>query len=465
MHRISQLFAIMQRAGLPARSAVLVLSDMVALLGTMFAFLMARAAFGGLDPAIYHWVFPMLLLAPILAAMLGLYRGISLPPHLELKAIVFFVSLIYSLILLVLFLSQTGDLYSRLVIVGGWGTTLATLPLLRSACTRLFSRRAWWGNPLLILDSGAAAKRFWHYLRNHPKHGLRPVAMLNLPEDTEHVCTLLTDATRRWPDAVALLLPKASSQPVDYVPEVSRHFAKVIVVPDQAAGFHRYWLTSSELNGTTILLLTQNLHDWRRLVIKRCIDILSCLLLIPVVLPVGLVLVLLIRLDSPGSPLYRQIRIGKGGRPLRVYKFRTMVANADTKLKEYLASNPALKTEWERDHKLKHDPRITRMGHFLRKTSLDELPQLLNVAMGDMSLVGPRPIVATEMKKYGAVFDEYCRVRPGITGLWQISGRNNTTYAERVAFDHYYINNWSVWMDIWILIKTVPVALTGYGAY
>lgn len=466
MRRISQLPLLMQRAGFPVRAAVLALSDLVALLGTMFAVLMARAAFGGLDPAIYHWVSPLLLISPVFAATLGLYRSISLPPHREMKAIFTCVSLIYVLILLMLFLSKTGDLYSRLVIVGGWGATLVTLPLLRAVCVRLFSRRPWWGRPLLILDSGEAAKHLWHYLRRHPNHGVRPVEMLDLPTDAGQLRTLLTGVARRWPGAVALLLPKAGvRQPVDYVTEVSRHFSRVIVIPDLEAGFRRYWLIPCELCGVTALLLSQNLHDRRRLAIKRGIDLLFCLLLLPFLLPLGLVLALLIRLDSPGPALYRQKRIGRDGRPLNVCKFRTMVADADAKLKEWLAGDPALKEEWERDHKLRHDPRVTRMGRFLRKTSLDELPQLLNVVMGDMSLVGPRPIVAGEVKKYGAVFDEYCRVRPGITGLWQISGRNNTTYAERVSFDHYYINNWSVWMDIWILTRTIPVVLTGYGAY
>ncbi len=466
MRRISQLPLLMQRAGIPVRAAVLALSDLVALLGTMFAVLMARAAFGDLDPAIYHWVFPLLLISPVFAATLGLYRSISLPPYREMKGIFIFVSLIYALILLMLFLSKTGDLYSRLVIIGGWGATLVTLPFLRAVCVRLFSRRSWWGRPLLILDRGGAAKRLWHYLRRHPNHGVRPGEMLDLPADAEHLRTLLSGAARRWPGAAALLLPKAGvRQPVDYVTEVSRHFAKVIVVPDLEAGFRRYWLIPCELCGVTALLLSQNLHDRRRLAIKRGIDLLFCLLLLPFLLPIGLVLALLIRLDSAGPALYRQRRIGRDGRLLSVYKFRTMVADADAKLREWLARDPVLREEWERDHKLRHDPRVTRMGRFLRKTSLDELPQLLNVVMGDMSLVGPRPIVADEVKKYGAVFDEYCRVRPGITGLWQISGRNNTTYAERVSFDHYYINNWSVWMDIWILTRTIPVVLTGYGAY
>ena len=133
--------------------------------------------------------------------------------------------------------------------------------------------------------------------------------------------------------------------------------------------------------------------------------------------------------------------------------------------KKYLEENPDLRDEWERDRKLKHDPRITRVGRFLRKSSLDELPQLINVVRGEMSLVGPRPIVEAEIAKYGEVYADYCRVRPGITGLWQVSGRNNTTYEERVSLDRYYVTNWCIWMDLWILARTFPVVLTGYGAY
>jgi lipopolysaccharide/colanic/teichoic acid biosynthesis glycosyltransferase len=142
-----------------------------------------------------------------------------------------------------------------------------------------------------------------------------------------------------------------------------------------------------------------------------------------------------------------------------------MVLNADAVLKQFLEKDAGLRKQWQNFHKIKNDPRITRTGAFLRKTSLDELPQLINVLTGDMSLVGPRPIVTAEVEKYGSVYAEYCRVRPGITGLWQVSGRNDTSYDERVAYDRYYIYNWSVWMDVWILCRTIPVALTGYGAY
>jgi lipopolysaccharide/colanic/teichoic acid biosynthesis glycosyltransferase len=142
-----------------------------------------------------------------------------------------------------------------------------------------------------------------------------------------------------------------------------------------------------------------------------------------------------------------------------------MARNADALLQKALAEDGELRREWEQTHKLKQDPRITRVGAFLRKTSLDELPQLWNVLTGDMSLVGPRPIVEAEIAKYGPVIEEYFRVRPGLTGLWQISGRNDTSYAERVRLDQHYVSNWSVWFDIWILAKTLPVILSGKGAY
>lgn len=199
--------------------------------------------------------------------------------------------------------------------------------------------------------------------------------------------------------------------------------------------------------------------------LKRFLDIALCIAGLPVIVPLSVVLALMIKLDSSGSALYRQERIGKDGKPFLIYKFRTMSPDADKLLDEHLAKNPDLAKEWEKDHKLKNDPRLTRVGHFLRKWSLDELPQVINILKGDMTLVGPRPIVEAEIPKYGRYFGEYCEVRPGLTGLWQTSGRNDTTYSQRVAYDHYYINHWSLGLDLWILAKTVPVALSGRGAY
>jgi lipopolysaccharide/colanic/teichoic acid biosynthesis glycosyltransferase len=142
-----------------------------------------------------------------------------------------------------------------------------------------------------------------------------------------------------------------------------------------------------------------------------------------------------------------------------------MCVDAEAALKSYLDQHPELRDEWNKDHKLKDDPRITRVGKFLRRTSLDELPQLWNILRGEMSLVGPRPIVSAEVSRCGEHFDMYSKVRPGLTGLWQVSGRNDTSYEQRVNLDCYYVRNWSVWLDLYILAKTIRVVLLGKGAY
>lgn len=202
-----------------------------------------------------------------------------------------------------------------------------------------------------------------------------------------------------------------------------------------------------------------------RQALKRVFDILICGAALPFIMPLGLLLALLIMVDSKGAAIYRHERIGKNGKPFALYKFRTMVEDADKLLDACLESDPELAAEWQENHKLKNDPRLTRIGDFLRKTSLDELPQIINILKGEMTLVGPRPIVSAETPKYGRHFSEYCESHPGLTGLWQTSGRNNTTYSQRVALDHYYLTHWSIWLDLWILVRTIPVALGGRGAY
>ncbi len=199
--------------------------------------------------------------------------------------------------------------------------------------------------------------------------------------------------------------------------------------------------------------------------IARVLDIALILLAAPYILLALIILVFLIKLDSPGPVFFRQIRIGRLGRKFAVYKFRTMVQNADQVLQDYLDKSPELKVEWLATHKLKQDPRVTRLGSLLRTWSLDELPQLWNVIIGDMSLVGPRPIVDAEVEKYGKCFELYIQVRPGLTGLWQVSGRNNTTYERRVELDEYYVRNRSLKLDLQILLKTVLVVLKKDGAY
>ena len=200
-------------------------------------------------------------------------------------------------------------------------------------------------------------------------------------------------------------------------------------------------------------------------VLKRAIDVVGALLALVFLSPLLLLCSILILVRDPGPLLFTQQRLGKDGRLFRCYKFRSMIVNADQVLHTLLSSDARARLEWERLHKLKVDPRITKLGRFLRMSSIDELPQFLNVVKGDMSLVGPRPIVPEEAVRYGRFLRNYLDVKPGLTGLWQVNGRNNTTYRRRIAFDIFYSKNRSIALDLWILGKTVPAILKREGSY
>lgn len=176
-------------------------------------------------------------------------------------------------------------------------------------------------------------------------------------------------------------------------------------------------------------------------------------------LPLMLVVAVLVKLFIGGPILFAHRRIGFNGRPFDCYKFRTMVENAEQVLEEYFASHPGAAEEWRETQKLKYDPRTTLLGQILRKSSLDELPQLFNILRGDMSCVGPRPVVANELWRYGSVLEDYLKTRPGLTGLWQISGRNGVDYAHRVLLDEQYVQNWSIWADFAILAWTAVAVM------
>ncbi|HZH28757.1 MAG TPA: undecaprenyl-phosphate galactose phosphotransferase WbaP [Azospirillaceae bacterium] len=213
-----------------------------------------------------------------------------------------------------------------------------------------------------------------------------------------------------------------------------------------------------------LLTAPNNLASTHARMIKRTFDLVVAGLLVVLLSPVFLLLAYLIRRDG-GPAFYSQKRIGRGGRLINCLKFRSMVPNAEAALQELLDRDPAARAEWDATLKLKNDPRITPVGHFLRRTSLDELPQLFNVLRGEMSLVGPRPMLLEEPPKFGADIVYYYEVDPGITGLWQVSGRNDVDYKRRVQLNSWYVRNWSLWYDITILLKTVRVVLTRDGAY
>jgi Undecaprenyl-phosphate galactose phosphotransferase WbaP len=204
---------------------------------------------------------------------------------------------------------------------------------------------------------------------------------------------------------------------------------------------------------------------FRYRVLKRVADILLILLALPVLLPAIFLVGLVVRLTSPGPVFFSHRRICRDGAFFSMWKFRTMCVDSSDVLERYLAEHPRAREEWKKTHKLRVDPRLTSVGLFLRRFSLDELPQIWNVLRGQMSLVGPRPIVAAEVEKYANSFDDYCRVKPGVTGLWQVSGRSELTYKERVALDCEYVDRWSMWRDLKILLLTCKSVVNRDGAY
>ena len=210
---------------------------------------------------------------------------------------------------------------------------------------------------------------------------------------------------------------------------------------------------------------THNLTFGFSLFIKRCVDIFLLLISSPVTIPLVLIVSILVKCTSKGPVFYGHKRIGRNGKEFKCWKFRSMAIDADKQLEKILAENPKMREEWERDRKFTDDPRVTKIGKILRKTSIDEIPQFFNVLTGEMSFIGPRPVTKPELEKYGSKADYVLTVKPGLSGMWQISGRSDTGYEERITLDSYYIQNWSVWLDLWIIIKTIYVVLKGKGAY
>ncbi|NTF33755.1 sugar transferase [Rhizobium skierniewicense] len=198
---------------------------------------------------------------------------------------------------------------------------------------------------------------------------------------------------------------------------------------------------------------------------KRSFDVSSALLAILILSPIFLMIMALVKFSDRGPAFYGHRRVGHNGRSFHCLKFRTMVMNGDEVLRQYLAANPDAEEEWKTTRKLKNDPRVTAIGSVLRKLSLDELPQLINIIRGEMSVVGPRPVVDEELNYYENAASYYLSTRPGLTGLWQISGRNDVSYKERVDYDTQYVRNWSMMQDVFIIAKTIPAVCMSRGSY
>jgi len=424
--------------------------------------------------ASYLQLVPMMIMLLSAFCLQGLYPGVLLHPAEEMRRICVSVTAVFLLMSCAAFLWRNGADYSRSVFLVTWAAGSPMVLLARYFLRRHFKGFEWWGVTAVILGSGSAAQRVAQTLRDG-RWGVKVIGMLSddplgpWPADLPPVLGPISAAPgfskRRLSHYAIIAMPNKSSQDIRHLIQDWCHgFRHVLFVPDMP-GICSLGITTREVGGEVGFEMPQRLFQSVPSLAKRSMDFGLSLTGIVLLAPLFLLVAAAVKLTSRGPICYGQVRYGKSGSIFKAWKFRSMVQNADNLLADHLTIHPEDLFEWQRNHKLKNDPRVTPIGRWLRRLSLDELPQLFNVLAGQMSLVGPRPIVKDEIEKYGRRFGLYSRVRPGITGLWQVSGRNNTTYDERIALDEYYVHNWSVWFDTYILLRTVKTVFRGEGAY
>ncbi|KAF1680118.1 undecaprenyl-phosphate galactose phosphotransferase WbaP [Veillonella sp. R32] len=385
----------------------------------------------------------------------------------------------YSIVLTVFLMyaaNVAGDV-SRLFIAFSWIFTFTFLLIGRYLFERILIARGFLKIPVIIIGAGKTAELLLKSFERHPIMRYEIVGFI----DDNPICKGLTT---KYPllggfdeiediichtkiQHVIICAPGLeASKLIALITKLEILVKNVSFVPE-LIGMPAANVSVQGLMEENMLLINvkNNLARPYYRVMKRLFDLILTLIGLVVFIPVGIIIAIMIYIQDPGPILFSHRRVGQDGKEFDCYKFRSMIVNAESVLEKYLNANPELRKEWECDFKLKDDPRITKIGHFLRKTSLDELPQLINVLKGEMSLVGPRPIVKAEINKYGEYIQDFYLVPPGITGVWQVSGRSDTTYDERVQMDAWYVHNWSVWIDIVYLIKTVKIVLQKKGAY
>ena len=456
--------------------AVMIGSDLLALVLAGVIAVSTRLAFEGqFPPSLYWQLFPLLGLFVAAYALVGLYPGVAMSPVDEMRWICLTTTLMYLALAAMVFMRREGEIYSRGVFVIAWVLSVLLVISCRALMRLLFAHKRWWGYPVMILGAGKTGSMVIRTLKRRPGTGLRPVLVLDddpKKHGTLHGVPVVGGVelapglarTRKIPYAIVAMPGVPRDRLLSLIERYGSSFAHLLVIPDLFE-FSSLWVEAKDMGGLLGLEVQQRLLLPGPRFAKFSIDLAATLIGGLLVLPLIVLIAMVIKLDSRGPIFYSQLRIGQNGEQFKAWKFRTMVQNADQALKDYLERHPEQRQAWERDQKLKRDPRVTPIGRFLRRTSLDELPQLWNILRGEMSLVGPRPIIEEEIARYGDKFPLYIKVIPGLTGLWQVSGRNNITYEERVTLDAYYVRNWSVWLDVYILLRTVWVVLTGEGAY
>ncbi len=416
---------------------------------------------------IHYRIFLPPMIAVFYAA--GLYPGLVLPPADEVKK--FSVCCFFIFVGIALSIALDHD-HSKAPLIAALILTVPIVSILlpcgREFARNLFARYKWYGVPTIIFTSSHMGEVIAERLLNRPDLGYKPAVIINtkVSEPTVYKGILVfppSEEIIRIIKDVRIKVAILCDYEEDTSP-INSFFRYTILIP-KIEDISTISTNVRDFGGILGFSSTHNLTKRISLFWKRIIDLTLLIISSPLTVPLTIVVSIIIKCTSPGPVFYGHKRIGYNGKEFKCWKFRSMVIDADKQLEKILAENPQMRAEWEKDRKFTNDPRVTPIGKFLRKTSIDEIPQFFNVLAGEMSFIGPRPVTSPELQKYGNKADFILSVKPGLSGMWQISGRSDTGYEERITLDAYYIQNWSVWLDIWIIIKTVYVVLRGKGAY
>ncbi|WP_235951698.1 undecaprenyl-phosphate galactose phosphotransferase WbaP [Crateriforma spongiae] len=463
-------------------SIPLICGDLLVVLGSFYGAILVSAALLGYAPHTNFFFQGLAVGVSFLGIglLMGLYPATGVSPVFELRQLVLSGFFAFSLMLATNAMVAVLSPIELLVGIIGGIVAMLLLPIVRATVRHMVADRGWWGERVVIIGAGVQGQAIYKFYQRASQRGLRPVGLVDRWHDAQPLSPPLDADRYRYLgsiDRLNRIVPRhgvrwgilapggCDGMDVSGVMRFCGDLPHLIVLPSQLM-IPSLWASPRECAGVMGVHVTDHLQSPVNATVKRAVDFFGSLFGLLAASPMFILAIAWTKWKSPGPAFYGHTRIGRDGKKFKAWKFRTMVPDADSVLEDYLERHPEMRREWIEDQKLKNDPRIIPgIGHFLRKTSLDEIPQLWNVLTGEMSLVGPRPIVQSEVERYREMFPYYLRVRPGITGLWQVSGRNDTSYDQRVQLDSYYVCNWSPWLDTYILLRTIRTMAMREGAY
>ncbi len=405
----------------------------------------------------------------------GMYPGIGRTGVTELKQIFRATSIAFLFLGFAIFIFKNGTDFSRMVFVVSWFFCLILISSSRLFLHNRGSLISWWNQPAVVVGRKKDVEQIIRYFYRSRRMAIKPVVSLVIDsgvvsskiEETPTFVYSYTNQEMIKNQGIDLVIYASSptireSANAKYLYSLSLTYPNLIYIMNESS-LNSLSMKIYDLEGHPALKVQYNLINPFKMKVKRVFDFLLCILSAIIVFPFLALFSLIIKVDSPGPIFFRQPRMGREGKIFNLIKFRTMANNSDVILRDLLANNEDFRKEYEKFHKLKNDPGITRFGKFLRKTSLDELPQIINILRGEMSWVGPRAYLPYEKEQMGDSADLILRVIPGMTGWWQVMGRHEVSFDERLRLDKYYISNFSLWMDFYVMFKTIWIVFSGKG--